>query len=38
MTDEKILKYSADYPGFLKNKVESGSPPSASSCKELQAT
>jgi neutral ceramidase len=22
MTDEKILKYSADYPGFLKNKVE----------------
>ena len=23
MTDEKVLKYSADYPGFLKNKVES---------------
>ncbi len=23
MTDEKLLKYSADYPGFLKNKVES---------------
>src|ERR1017187_7428329 len=22
MTDEKVLKYSADYPGFLKNKVE----------------
>jgi hypothetical protein len=22
MTDTKILKYSADYPGFLKNKVE----------------
>ena len=22
MTDEKLLKYSADYPGFLKNKVE----------------
>ena len=22
MTDGKILKYSADYPGFLKNKVE----------------
>ena len=22
MTDDKILKYSADYPGFLKNKVE----------------
>ncbi len=22
MTDAKILKYSADYPGFLKNKVE----------------
>ena len=22
MTDPKILKYSADYPGFLKNKVE----------------
>jgi hypothetical protein len=23
MTDEKLLKYSADYPGFLKKKVES---------------
>ncbi len=23
MTDVKVLKYSADYPGFLKNKVES---------------
>jgi Neutral/alkaline non-lysosomal ceramidase, N-terminal len=23
MTDEKLLKYSADYPGFLKQKVES---------------
>ena len=23
MTDPKILKYSADYPGFLKSKVES---------------
>jgi hypothetical protein len=23
MTDEKLLKYSADYPGFLKRKVES---------------
>ena len=22
MTEEKLLKYSADYPGFLKNKVE----------------
>ena len=22
MVDEKLLKYSADYPGFLKNKVE----------------
>ena len=22
MTDAKLLKYSADYPGFLKNKVE----------------
>ena len=22
MTEGKILKYSADYPGFLKNKVE----------------
>ena len=22
MTDEKLLKYSADYPGFLKDKVE----------------
>ena len=22
MTDTKVLKYSADYPGFLKNKVE----------------
>ncbi len=25
MTDPKILKYSADYPGFLKNKVEAES-------------
>ena len=22
MTEAKVLKYSADYPGFLKNKVE----------------
>ena len=38
MTDEKLLKYSADYPGFLKRKVEAELATNASSCKGRAAT